>query len=131
MGFNMQEVETAVRHGLKVIFLVFVDRAWGMVKINQMFALGPVKDSFKKALGPDGSGTINTDLGHIAWDDLGRSMGARGDYAETPEQLRNALDEALKADISTVIHCQVNAEAHMMAPGLIHFKAMHQEPEGE
>ena len=131
MGFNMQEVETAVRHGLKVVFLVFVDKAWGMVKINQLFALDPVKDMFETALGPDKKGTINTELGDIAWDDLARAMGAFGARATTPEELRAALADARKADTCAVIHCLVNAEAHMMAPGLLHFKAMHQEPAGE
>jgi acetolactate synthase-1/2/3 large subunit len=131
MGFNMQEVETAVRNGLKVVFLVFVDKAWGMVKINQMFALEPVKEMFDTALGPDKTGTINTELGDIAWDRLARAMGAFGACAGSAEELRAALDEARKADTCAVIHCLVNAEAHMMAPGLMHFKAMHQEPDGE
>lgn len=131
MGFNMQEVETAVRHGFKVIFLVFVDKAWGMVKINQMFALDAVKEMFKTALGPDKTGTINTDLGEIAWDELARAMGAFGARAASAEQLRRALDQARSAGTCAVIHCLVNADAHMMAPGLLHFKAMHQEPAGE
>lgn len=131
MGFNMQEVETAVRHGLKVVFLVLADKQWGMVKINQMFALEPVRETFKTALGPDHRGTINTDLGEIAWDDLGRAMGAFGARAADPAQLRTALIQAKEAGTCAVIHCQVNAEAHMMAPGLVHFKAMHQEPAGE
>jgi acetolactate synthase-1/2/3 large subunit len=130
MGFNMQEIETAVRNGYKVVFLVLVDKAWGMVKINQMFALQPVKENFKTALGADRNGTINTDLGEIAWDRLAEAMGAFGARAETPAQLREALEQARKADRCAVIHCQVNAEAHMMAPGLMYFKAMHQEPSG-
>ncbi|RJQ87345.1 MAG: thiamine pyrophosphate-binding protein [Desulfobacteraceae bacterium] len=128
MGFNMQEVETAVRHGFKVVFLVFADKAWGMVKINQLFALQPVKENFKTALGPDRNGTINTDLGDIAWDRLAQSMGAFGARADSPETLREALSKAQKCGTCAVIHCQVDAEAHMMAPGLVHFKAMHQEP---
>lgn len=131
MGFNMQEIETAVRHNLKVVYLVVADKAWGMVKINQMFALEPVKEMFATALGPDRTGTINTDLGEIAWDRLAESMGAFGARADSPESLRTALDQALAADKCAVIYCQVNPEAHMMAPGLIYFKAMHQEPEGE
>jgi acetolactate synthase-1/2/3 large subunit len=130
MGFNMQEIETAVRNNYKVIFLVLADKAWGMVKINQMFALQAVKENFKTALGPDKSGTINTELGEIAWDRLAEAMGAFGARAETPEQLRAALEKALAAGRCAVIHCQVNAEAHMMAPGLMYFKAMHQEPVG-
>jgi acetolactate synthase-1/2/3 large subunit len=130
MGFNMQEVETAVRNRYKVIFLVLADKAWGMVKINQMFALQAVKENFRTALGPDKNGTINTDLGEIAWDRLAEAMGAFGARAETPDQLREALALAQKADRCAVIHCHVNAEAHMMAPGLMYFKAMHQEPSG-
>jgi acetolactate synthase-1/2/3 large subunit len=130
MGFNMQEIETAVRNGYKVVFLVLVDKAWGMVKINQMFALQAVKENFQSALGPDKNGTINTDLGEIAWDRLAEAMGAFGARAATPAQLRDALEQARKAGRCAVIHCQVNAEAHMMAPGLMYFKAMHQEPAG-
>ena len=131
MGFNMQEIETAVRHRLKVIFLVLADKAWGMVKINQMFALEPVKEMFATALGADRKGTINTELGEIAWDRLAESMGAFGARADSPETLRTALEKALDAGTCAVIHCQVNAEAHMMAPGLIYFKEMHQEPAGD
>lgn len=131
MGFNMQEIETAVRHDYRVIFLVLADKAWGMVKINQLFALEPIKESFVRALGPDRKGTINTDLGEIAWDRLAESMGAFGARADSPETLRTALDQALAAGKCAVIHCHINAEAHMMAPGLVYFKAMHQEPAGE
>ncbi|NNG01441.1 MAG: thiamine pyrophosphate-binding protein [Desulfobacteraceae bacterium] len=131
MGFNMQEIETAVRHQYKVIFLVLADRQWGMVKISQMVALEPFKEMFDTALGPDKTGTINADLGYIAWDDLARSMGAFGARASSPETLRKALDQALAADTCAVIHCEVDPAAHMFAPGLLHFKAMHQEPAGE
>ena len=131
MGFNMQEIETAVRQGYKVVFLVFADKAWGMVKLTQIFALQPVKEHFKTALGPDHNGTINADLGDIAWDRLAQSMGAFGARASSPESLRTALAQARAANTCAVIHCEVNAEAHLMAPGLMHFKAMHQEPAGE
>ena len=131
MGFNMQDIETAVRNNLAPVFLVMNDKQWGMVKINQMVALDPVKDMFATALGPDKTGTINTDLGDIAWDELARSMGAFGARANSPETLRDAIAKALSAGICAVIQCDVDPGAHMFAPGLMHFKAMHQEPEGE
>ncbi len=131
MGFNMQDIETAVRNNLAPVFLVMNDRQWGMVKINQMVALEPVKEMFTMALGPDKTGTINTDLGEIAWDDLARSMGAFGARADSPEALRIAIGQALSSGICAVIQCNVDPAAHMFAPGLMHFKAMHQEPEGE
>jgi len=131
MAFQMQEIETAVRHGLRPVFLVLADRQWGMVKINQKVALGPVKESFKHALGPDREGTINTDLGEIAWDDVARSMGARGERVASPDELGPALRRCLEAGRCAVVHVDVDPNVHLMAPGLLHFKAMHQEPAGE
>lgn len=130
MGFNMQEIETAVRHGLKVIFLVCVDRQWGMVKINQMVALQPFRDRFKTALGPDHSRTINTDLGEIAWDRLAAAMGAYGERVSAPAELEPALRRCLAEERCAVIHVDVDPTAHMFAPGLQYFKDMHQEPVG-
>lgn len=131
MGFNMQEIETAVRHRLPVVFLVCCDRQWGMVKINQMFALQAVRDDFRTALGPDRSRTINTDLGEIAWDDAARAMGAYGERVSDPSELEPALRRCLDSGGCAVIHVDVDPAAHMFAPGLQHFKDMHQEPAGE
>jgi len=130
MGFNMQEIETAVRHHLKAIFLVCCDRQWGMVKINQMFALQPVRDMFKTALGPDHSRTINTDLGEIGWDQLAEAMGAHGERVSAPADLEPALRRCLAESRCAVIHVDVDPTAHLFAPGLQYFKDMHQEPAG-
>ncbi len=128
MGFHPQEVETAIRNGLKVIFIVFCDRQWGMVKINQQFALRPLKTMIKKSLDP--SETINTDLGEIEFDILAQSMGAHGERASSVEELKTALQRSLAAGKCAVIHVDVDPVKHMWAPGLIHFKKMHEEPGG-
>jgi acetolactate synthase-1/2/3 large subunit len=134
MGFHPQEIETAVRNNLKPIFLVCADKQWGMVKINQIFALKPVQTLLKKALLKRDLGqekTINTELGEIAWDKLAESMGAHGERVSAPDQLKPALLRALDSGRCSVIHIDVDAEKHMFAPGLMHFKAMHQEPKGK
>jgi acetolactate synthase-1/2/3 large subunit len=131
MAFQMQEIETAVRHGLAPVFVVCADRQWGMVKISQKVALAPVKDGFKRALGPDHEGTINADLGEIAWDDAARAMGAHGERVSHPDELAPALQRCLAAGRCAVVHVDVDPQAHLLAPGLLHFKAMHQEPAGE
>jgi acetolactate synthase-1/2/3 large subunit len=131
MGFQMQEVETAVRHGLRVVFLVCSDRQWGMVKINQIVALQPVKEGFKRALGPDHDQTINTELGEIRWDRLAEAMGAYGERVSDPAELEPALRRALAEKRCAVLHLDVDPSAHLLAPGLRWFKDMHQEPAGE
>ncbi|MCB2193399.1 MAG: thiamine pyrophosphate-binding protein [Deltaproteobacteria bacterium] len=128
MGFHPQELETAVRHGLKVIFIVCADQQWGMVKINQSFALHPVQTMLKKSLDPEK--TFGTELGPIAWEELAFSLGAFGAKASDPQSLEEALKAAVEQPLPAVIHVEVDPVKHMWAPGLIHFKAMHQEPKG-
>jgi acetolactate synthase-1/2/3 large subunit len=134
MGFHPQEIETAVRNNLKPIFLVCADQQWGMVKINQIFALRPYQAIIKKAVLKRDLGqeeTVNTELGPIAWDQLAQAMGAHGERVSAPDQLKPALLRALDSGRCAVIHIDVDPEKHMFAPGLMHFKAMHQEPKGK
>jgi acetolactate synthase-1/2/3 large subunit len=126
MGFHSQEVETAVRNHAQVIYIVLADRQWGMVKMNQQFMLRPIKTMIFKHLDPDE--TIKADLGEIAFDKLGQSMGAYGERVSDPAQLKPALQRALATGQCAVIHVDVDPVKHMWAPGLMHFKKMHEEP---
>jgi acetolactate synthase-1/2/3 large subunit len=128
MGFNQQEIETAVRNKLKPIYLVCCDRQWGMVKMNQQFALRPIKTMIMKSLGPEE--TINADLSETQFDKLAESMGAHGERVASADELRPALERCLAADKCAVIHVDVDNVKHMWAPSLLTFKKMHQEPKG-
>jgi acetolactate synthase-1/2/3 large subunit len=101
-----------------------------MVKISQMLALAPFRESFQRALGPDHSGTINTDLGEIAWDRVAQAMGAYGERVSDPGELEPALRRCLESGRCAVVHVDVDPKAHLLAPGLQYFKDMHQEPAG-
>lgn len=128
MGFHPQELETAVRHGLAVVYLVLCDRQWGMVKINQSFAMKPLKTIVRKHL--DADETINTDFAEIRFDKLAESMGAHGERVSAPDELAGALRRCIESGRPSVIHVDVDPVKHMWAPALRHFKAMHQEPAG-
>jgi acetolactate synthase-1/2/3 large subunit len=129
MGFHPQEIETAVRNDMKVIFLVCSDKQWGMVKLTQSVAVKPMKTMLKKSLSPEE--TVNTELGEIEWDALARSMGAHGERVSDPAELPDAIARCKEAGSCAVIHVDVHPVKHMWAPGLMHFKAMHQEPKGK
>lgn len=116
-GMHPQEVETAVRHDLPVVFLVVADRQWGMVKLTQSIALG-------------GAEPVNADLHEIRYDDLARSMGAHGERVADPAELAPALRRCLESGLCSVVHVDVDPAKHLFAPGLVHFKKMHEEPEG-
>ncbi len=126
MGFHPQEIETAVRNQLAVIYIVLCDKQWGMVKMNQQFALRPIKTLVMKSLGPDE--TINADLGEIQFDQLARSMGAHGERVADPRGLADAIRRCQATRRCSVIHVDVDPVKHMWAPNLKTFKDMHQEP---
>lgn len=127
-GFHMQEIETAMRCRLPVIFLVLADRQWGMVKLSQGMALNPEGMLERRSL--SSNETINTDFEEIAYDKLAQAMGAHGERVAKAGDLAPALKRAMASGICSVIHVDVDPVEHMWAPGLDVFKAMHLEPEG-
>ena len=128
-GFHPQEVETAIRNNLKIIYLVLCDKQWGMVKMNQQFALRPIKTLIMKSLGPEE--TINADFSEIEFDKLAQAMGAFGIRVSDPTKLEHAIKMCIEADKCSVIHVDVDPVKHMWAPSLLHFKKMHDEPKGK
>ena len=129
MGFNQQEVETAVRNKLPVIYLVCVDNQWGMVKMNQQFTLKPLKTLIFKSLAEEE--TINADFSEVDYGKLAEAMGAHGERVRAPGDLRPAIARARESGKPAVIHIDVDPVKHMWAPSLIEFKKMHAEPKGK
>jgi acetolactate synthase I/II/III large subunit len=132
-GMHPQEIETAVRHGLAVTYVVFADRQWGMVKMSQSIAARPVKTVARKLLIdrplPEGD-TIYADFAEIRYDELARSMGAHGERVSHPDELAPAFRRCLASGGPSVVHVDVDAGAHLWAPALRTFKKMHEEPAG-
>ncbi|MCB1171234.1 MAG: thiamine pyrophosphate-binding protein, partial [Leptospiraceae bacterium] len=128
MGFHPQEVETAVRHQMKIIYVVLCDKQWGMVKMNQSFTLRPWKMLLYKKLDPGEN--IAADLGEIRFDAVAEAMGAHGERVSRNEDLQAAIQRCMGVNGPSVIHVDVDPVAHMWAPGLRYFKAMHEEPAG-
>jgi acetolactate synthase-1/2/3 large subunit len=126
MGMHPQEIETAVREDLPVIYLVLCDRQWGMVKLTQQVGIGELR----AAMGIEAEGTINTDFEEICFDQVATAMGALGERVADPETLESALQRCLDARRAAVIHIDVEPMAHLFAPNLLEFKEMHGEPVG-
>jgi acetolactate synthase I/II/III large subunit len=132
-GMHPQEVETAVRHRLAIVWVVFVDQQWGMVKMSQSIAAKPLKTVARKLLLdrplPEGD-TVYADLAPIRYDELARSMGGHGEHVSSPDALRAALERCAALEGPSVVHVDVDRGAHLWAPGLRTFKKMHEEPAG-
>jgi len=104
-GFNMQELETAVRNKLPVIMIIAVDGAYGMEKSAQLRQFGREADWFGHDHAP------------VRYDRVAVAMGCHGEYAETAGEIRPALERAVASGKPAVIHAVVDPEANVTPPG--------------
>jgi acetolactate synthase-1/2/3 large subunit len=91
--YNVQELATAVQHGLGVVTVIFNDGAYGNVRRMQ------VEDH--------GGRVIASDLKNPDFVRLAESFGAHGLRAQGPEELRAALRRALATPGPTLIDVPV------------------------
>jgi acetolactate synthase-1/2/3 large subunit len=104
-GFNMQELETAVRNNLPVIIIVAVDGAYGMEKSAQLRQFGREADWFGHDHAP------------VRYDQVAVAMGCHGEYVETGIHVRPALERAVQSGKPAVIHAVVDPDANVDPPG--------------
>ncbi len=91
--FGVQELATAVQHGINVVAVVFNNNAFGNVRRDQNSVYGG------RVIGAD---LVNPDFVALA-----RSFGVRAEKADTPEGLRLAIEEALAAEAPALIEVPV------------------------
>jgi acetolactate synthase I/II/III large subunit len=91
--FNVQELSTAVRHGIDIVAIVFADGAYGNVRRMQ-------KEEY-------GNRLIGVDLQNPQFPKMAESFGAAGVRTTTPDGLRRELAGALKRRGTTLIEVAV------------------------
>jgi len=104
-GFNIQELETAVRNKLPVIVIVAVDGAYGMEKSAQLRQFGREADWFGHDHAP------------VRYDLVGTAMGCHGEYVETGNDILPALERSVASGKPSVIHAVVDPDANVDPPG--------------
>jgi len=104
-GFNIQELETARRHGINIVAIINVDGAWGMECASQ-----------KRIFGDEGY--INCEHSPVRYDRVAKVMGCHGEFISRPEEIRPALDRCLASNLPAVIHAEVDARANINPPGM-------------
>src|SRR5262245_37622734 len=80
-GINAMEIDTAVRHGAKVVFVVSNNAAWNIERLDQEMNYG--------------GRVVGTTLRHSDYGALARALGAHGERVEKPAELQGALQRAL------------------------------------
>jgi len=87
--FNVQELATAVRHGIATVTVVFNDNAFGNVRMYQ-------KEYY-------GGRVIASELANPDFVKLAEAFGVAGFRASTPAELRAALKRALALDAPALV----------------------------
>ncbi len=112
IGFNLMEMETAVRENLPVVVLVAVDDAWGMEK-TAFVGLG---------FGPEDWADRGIDVAKISYDGIAEKMGCHAERVDRIDQLGPALERSLASGKPAVIHVQVDSELNTKPPGWEQFR---------
>jgi len=95
-GFNIQELETASRLKLPVIFIVANDLAWGMIKSGQTLAYS------KKYIG--------VDLSDIRYDKVAQAMNCYGERVVEPSEIKPALQRAVDSGLPAVLDVEIDRD---------------------
>lgn len=80
-GINAMEIDTAVRHGAKAVFIVSNNAAWNIERYDQ-------EENY-------GGRVVGTTLRHSDYAAMARAFGAHGERVEDPADLKSALERAL------------------------------------
>jgi acetolactate synthase I/II/III large subunit len=104
-GFNLQELETAVRNNLPVIIIVAVDGAFGMEKTAQQRMFGREADWFGHEHAP------------VRYDQVAIAMGCHGEFVNKGSEIKSALERAMSSKKPAVIHAEVDPVANIDPPG--------------
>ena len=93
---NAQELETASRWSVPIVNIVMNNNSWGSEKAYQRELYG--------------GRYVEADLTNPRFDKLADMCGGRGFYAERPEDVADAVSEALASDVPTVIEAPVDPD---------------------
>ena len=80
-GFNAMEIDTAVRHGAKAVFMVSNNAAWNIERYDQEVNYG--------------GRVVGTTLRHSDYASMARALGAHGERVEQAADLPAAIQRAL------------------------------------
>jgi len=98
-GFTAVEFDTAVRYDIPIVCVVANDQAWGMIKSGQQYYYGVDR-------------LVGTELGLVRYDKWVESFGGHGEFVERPEQIKPALERALKSGKPACVNVIVKTAPH-------------------
>ena len=100
-GLNVVEIDTAMRYDLPVTCVIANDQAWGMIKVGQIATYGRDR-------------VVGSELGLVRYDKWVESMGGHGEFVERPEEIKPALERALKSGKTSCVNVMIKTVPQAM-----------------
>lgn len=100
-GFNIMEMQSAVREGIELTTIVFAEGSWTMEEPNELAMYGR---------------TFGTDQGEVRWDRVAEGLGCHGEYVDRIEDLTPALERARGAGRAAVVCLRTDLDANRAIP---------------
>lgn len=100
-GFNVMEMQSAARDGVKVTVVVMAEGTWTMEIPNEMTRYGT---------------TFGTKMGEVRWDLVAQGLGCHGEYVDTIEELPAALTRARSDTRPALVCVRTSALANLAVP---------------
>jgi acetolactate synthase-1/2/3 large subunit len=115
VGLNFAEFESAVRHGLSFVCVIFNDGAWGMSRHGQQIMFR--------------GRTIATELGLVHYERAAAGFGAHPELVQRPQEIGPALDRALATGQVACVNVLIDRE--VIAPVTLAMMGMAAPPKTE
>ena len=100
-GFNIMEMQSAARDGIKITVVVMADGQWTMEIPNEMARWGK---------------TFGTGMGEVRWDKLVESLGGHGEFVDAIGDLEPALARARAHPGPALVCVRTSIEANLSVP---------------
>jgi acetolactate synthase-1/2/3 large subunit len=116
-GFNVMEMQSAARDGVKITTVVFAEGSWSMEIPNEQMLYGQ---------------TFGTEMGAVRWDKVAEGLGCHAEYVERIGDLEDALQRARGATRPALVCIKTSRDANLAIPQdlLLRFVEVYQGPMG-
>ena len=111
LGFNIMELETALREDVPVVVIVAVDESWGMERTAYTFQGFPPEQHVGVEL-----------AGQTSYDRIAQGLGCYGERVEAIEQFLPALERAVASGKPALLHVAVDPALNADPPGYKQFR---------
>ena len=116
-GFNIMELETAVREQVKITVVVNAEGSWSMEEMLHLEADVP-EDRYR-----------STFMSPTRWDVVAEGMGCHGEYVDDVAQLLPALQRARQEERPSLVCVRTDREMNLHPPGTEVFGEVYTGPE--